>query len=255
MSVPLHQVVSGRADAPPLLLGNSLGTSLSMWDAVVAQLDDRFRIVRFDHRGQGDSDVPDGPYDIADLGEEVVALLDELEIDAASFCGVSIGGIVGLWLAAHAPERVDRLIVCCTSAHPVPQETWSERARIVREAGSTEPIADPVVSRWITPGFAAEHPGDLAELRGMLLASQADGYAACCGVLERLDLRADLERIRAPTLVVAGADDASLPAAEHSEQIAHGIPGARYELLDAAAHIPMVERPDAVAALILEHLA
>jgi 3-oxoadipate enol-lactonase len=254
VSVPLHHTVSGPADAPPLVLGNSLGTDLHMWDALVQQLGDRFRIVRFDHRGQGASDVPEGPYDIADLGEDVVALLDELEIDAAAFCGVSIGGMVGLWLGAHAPERVTRLIVCCSSAYPAPKETWAERAATVREAGGTAPIVDAVVARWVTPPFAAAHPEVVTELKDMLRASPADGYAACCGVLEHLDLRPDLERVRAPTLVVAGAGDHALPP-EHSEQIAHGIPGARYELLDPGAHIPMVERPEAVAALILEHLA
>ena len=254
MSVLLHHIVSGPADAPPLVLSNSLGTDLRMWDRVVAQLGDRFRIVRYDHRGQGSSTVPDGPYDIADLGEDVVGLLEKLEIDAAAFCGVSIGGMTGLWLGAHAPERIERLMICCSSAYPEPKQNWTERARIVREAGGTAPVAEAVAGRWITPAFAAEHPEVVTELEDMLRASPTEGYAACCGVLEQLDLRADLERVRASTLVLAGAGDQALPPA-HSEQIAHGIPGARYEVLDPAAHIPMVERPDAVAALILEHLA
>ena len=193
--------------------------------------------MRFDHRGQGGSDVPAGPYDIADLGEEVVALLDDLEIAAAAFCGVSIGGMVGLWVAAHAPERVARLIVCCSSTFPGNPETWAKRAEIVTTAGSTSPIADTVVGRWLTPPFAAERPEIVHKLHAMLLASPPDGYAACCGMLARLDLRADLERVRAPTLVIGGADDAALPPA-HSEHIAHGIAGARYELLDPAAHMP-----------------
>ena len=254
MSVPLHHVVSGPADAPPLLLGNSLGTDVRMWERVVAHLGDRFRIVRFDHRGQGASAVPDGPYDIADFGRDVVALLDELAIGAAAICGVSIGGMVALWLGAHAPERVERLIVCCSSARPAPPGGWAERARIVTDAGSTAPIADAVVARWLTPPFAAEHPEVAGELKAMLLASPPGGYAACCCVLERLDLRLALGRVRAPTLVVAGADDEALPP-EHSEQIARGIPGARYKLLDRAAHIPMAERPDAIAALVLEATA
>ena len=254
MTVPLQHVVSGPAGAAPLVLGNSLGTRLRMWDRVVALLGDRFRIVRFDHRGQGASPVPDGPYDIADLGEDVVALIDELEIGAAVFCGVSIGGMVGLWLGAHAPARIERLIVCCSSAYPGPPEPWAERARIVTEAGSTAPVVDAVVARWVTPPFAAEHPDVVSELTTMLLASPAAGYAACCGLLERLDLRADLERVDASTLVIAGAQDAALPP-EHSELIAEAIPGARYVLLDPAAHIPMIERPDAIAALILEATA
>ena len=252
MSVRLHHVVSGPLDGPALVLGNSLGTDLGMWDRVLVQLGEHFRIVRFDHRGQGDSPVPDGPYDIADLGEDLIALLDELAIDAATYCGVSIGGMVGLWLGAHAPARVERLVVCCTSAYPHPPEPWADRALVVLDAGSTAPIADAVVARWMTPPFAAAHPELVSELRAMLLASPPDGYAACCGVLERLDLRPDLARVRAPTIVVAGAQDAALPP-EHGERIAHRILGARFELLDPAAHIPMVERPDAIAALILEH--
>jgi 3-oxoadipate enol-lactonase len=253
VSVALHHVVDGPAGAPPLLLGNSLGTDTTMWDRVVAELGDRFRLVRFDHRGQGASDVPRGPYDVADLGADVIALLDELQIGAAAYCGVSVGGMVGLWLASHAPERVERLVVWSSSAHPGNPEAWSERAATVLAAGSTAPIADTVVARWVTPAFAAERPDVVSELRAMLLASPAEGYAACCGVLERLDLRPDLGRVRAPTLVVSGAGDEAIPP-EHGLRIAEAIPGARFELLDPAAHIPMAERPDAVAALILEHL-
>ena len=255
MSVPLHHVVDGPADAPPLVLGNSLGTDASIWDPLVAQLDaDRFRIVRFDHRGQGVSDVPHGPYTISDLGEDVVALLDELEIAATSYCGMSVGGMVGLWLAANAPERIERLVVCNSSASPGNPEAWLERAATVEAAASTAPVADAVVGRWLTESFQAEHPEVLAELKAMLVRSPPDGYAALCTMLAELDLRADLERVRAPTLVIGGAQDASLPPLEQAVPIARGIPGARFELLDPAAHVPMAERPDAVAALILEHL-
>src|SRR5918912_967039 len=168
-----HERAAGRwqAEWPTLLvlLGNSLGTDTTLWDRVVAELRDRWRIVRFDHRGQGSSPVPHGPYDIADLGEDVVALLDELEIDVAAVCGVSLGGMVGLWLAAHAPERVERLVACCTSAYPASAQAWAERGATVLAAGSTEPIADAVVARWVTPAFAQERPDVMGELRAMLL--------------------------------------------------------------------------------------
>jgi 3-oxoadipate enol-lactonase len=255
MSVPLHHVVEGPADAPPLLLANSLGTDTSMWSRLVARLHpDRFRIVRFDHRGQGVSDVPHGPYAISDLGEDVVALLDDLEIESTAYCGVSVGGMVGLWLGAHAPERIERLVVCNSSAYPGNPEAWLERAATVEAAASTAPVADAIVGRWLTGRFQDEHPEVLAELKAMLVTSPPDGYAALCTMLAELDLRGDLERIPAPTLVIGGAQDASLPPLEHAEPIARGIPGARFELLDPAAHLPMAERPDAVAALILEHL-
>jgi 3-oxoadipate enol-lactonase len=253
VSVPLHHVVSGPAGAPPLLLGHALGTDTSVWDRMMPELGDRFRVVRFDFRGQGSSPVPHGPYDIADLGADVIGLLDELEIDTAAYCGVSIGGMAGLWLAAHAPERIGRLIACCTSAHPGNPEAWAERAATVTAAGGTAPIAGAVVARWVTPAFAAERPDVVEELRAMLLASPPGGYAECCGVLERLDLRADPERVRAPTLVIAGAQDEAFTP-DHGERIAAAVPGARFELLDPGAHIPMAERPDAVAAAILEHL-
>lgn len=253
MSVALHHEVQGPAGAPVLLLGNSLGTTTRMWDPVMPALRERVRVVRFDHRGQGASPVPPGPYAIADLGADVVALLDALEVERASYCGVSIGGMVGLWLAAHAPQRMERLVACCTSSHLGNPDAWVQRAATVTAAGSTAPIADAVLSRWVTPGFAVAHPEVVDDLRAMLLASPPDGYAACCGVLERLDLRADLERVRAPTLVIAGAQDEAI-AAEHGRRIAEAIGGARFELLSPAAHIPMVERPEAVAALILEHL-
>jgi 3-oxoadipate enol-lactonase len=253
MSVALHHRVDGPDDAPPLLLGNSLGTAMAMWDGVVAQLDGAVRAVRFDHRGQGASPAPPGPYEIADLGADVLALMDRLGLERASYCGVSIGGMVGLWLAAHAPERVDRLVVCCSSAYLPDHAAWAERAATVRAAGGTAPIADVVVSRWLTPAFAAEHPKIMDMLRTMLLASPAEGYAACCGVLEHLDLRDELGAIRAPALVVGGAGDEAIPP-DHARAIADGIPGARFVRMDPAAHIPMAERPGAVADLIREHL-
>lgn len=251
--IDLHRCVEGPADAPAVLLGNSLGTDLTMWDRVVPALRERYRVVRYDHRGQGASPVVPGPYDVADLGRDALALLDALAIERAVYCGVSIGGMVGLWLAAYAPDRIQALVACCTSAHPGSAQSWAERAATVTAAGGTDPIADAVVARWVTPAFAAAHPDVVAELRAMLLASPAPGYAACCGVVERLDLRPALCGIAVPTLLVAGAQDEALPA-EHGERIACAIPEARFELLDPAAHIPMVERPDAVAALILEQM-
>jgi 3-oxoadipate enol-lactonase len=253
VSVPLHHVADGPEGAPVLLLGSSLGTSVALWDGVVPALAEHLRVLRFDLRGQGASPVPRGPYEIAGLGGDVIALLDDLGIASAAYCGVSLGGMVGLWLAAHAPERIDRLVACCTSAHPAGAGAWAERAATVTAAGGTAPIADAVVAGWTTEAFAARRPDVAGALRAMLLASPAAGYAACCGLLEGLDLRPCLGRIGAPTLVLAGAQDAAL-GPEHGALIARGVPGARLELLDPAAHLPMAERPEAVGELILEHL-
>ena len=249
----LHNEVHGPADAPVLVLSSSLGTTGEMWQPQVGPLGEHFRIVTYDMRGHGRSPAPPEPYDIADLGGDVVELLDLLGFERCHFCGLSIGGMIGLWLAAHAPERIDRLVVCCTSAHLPPAEAWRERAETVRAAGSTEPIADLVLGRWLTPQFAQDHPEVRDRLRAMLVAADAEGYAACCGAIERMDLRADLARIVAPTLVISAREDPSLPPV-HGERIASAVPGARYECLDGAAHLANVEQPAAVTRLILDHL-
>lgn len=232
-------------------MGGSLGTTLEMWWGQ-DPLADRMRLIRYDHRGHGSSPEPPGPYTIADLGEDVVALLDQLGIERASYCGLSIGGMVGMWLGAHAPERLNRLILICTSAHMPPASKWAERARTVREAGSTEPIIDAVLEGWLTPQFVAAHPDARERLRTMLINSPVEGYASCCGAIEQMDLRGDLAQITAPTLVISGALDRSAPA-ENQEAIAAAIPGARLTSV-RAAHVSAVEQPEAVNRLILEHL-
>ena len=244
---------AGPEDAPVLLMGSSLGTSLDMWDSQLA-LAERLRIVRHDHRGHGRSLVPPGPYEIADLGRDVLELMDALEIERASYCGLSIGGMVGMWLGANAPERIERLVLICTSAHLPPAEGWAERAAKVRAAGTVEVVADAVVARWLTPAYAEEHPELVAELRAMLVATDPEGYASACGAIERMDLRDQLGRIAAPTLVISGAGDEATPP-EHQELIAASIPGARLETVDPAAHLAAVERPALVNELIAAHLA
>jgi 3-oxoadipate enol-lactonase len=250
--VRLHHESSGPADAPVLLLGGSLGTTTAMWDTQ-APLADRLRTIRYDHRGHGRSPAPPGPYEIADLGRDVLALMDDLGLERASHGGVSLGGMVGMWLAANAPERVERLILICTSAHMPPASAWADRAATVRRAGGTEPIADAVVDRWLTPGYAAAHPEVREQLRDMLLGAPAEGYAACCDAIERMDLRPLLGRIEAPTLVISGADDEAAPP-EHQQRIAQAVPRARHEVVAPAAHIATVERSDEVNTLMLEHL-
>jgi 3-oxoadipate enol-lactonase len=250
--VTLHHEVKGSADAPALLMGGSLGATLRMWDRQ-GPLAERLRLVLFDHRGHGSSPAPPGPYEIADLGRDVLQLMDVLGLERASFGGLSLGGMVGMWLGANAPERLERLVLMCTSAFMPPPSMWRERAAAVLEAGSVEPIADTVVERWLTPGFAARHPGVRAELHGMLVNTPADGYAACCGAIERMDLREVLPRITAPTLLISGAEDPSTPP-EQQALIAAAIPAARHEVVGPAAHLASVEQPEAINQLILEHL-
>jgi 3-oxoadipate enol-lactonase / 4-carboxymuconolactone decarboxylase len=245
--------VQGEPRDPPLVLANSLGADMSMWNPQAPALAQRFRLVRYDHRGQGASPVPPGPYEIADLGRDVIALLDRLELERVSFCGVSIGGMTGIWLAAHAPERIERLVVCCGSAYMPPASRWHERASAVREAGSVEVVADAVVANWLTPEFAETNPQIRARLRSMLVASPPDGYAEGCEAIARMDLRPELADIKTPTLVIGGERDNAAPVSEHGALIAKTIPNARLELV-SAAHVANVEQPAAVLDLILDHL-
>ena len=189
MPEDLHHEIAGDEHAPVLLLGCSLGTSVAMWEPQVAPLAERLRVIRYDHRGHGASPVPPGPYEIEDLGRDVLALMDRLGVERASLGGVSLGGMVAMWLGANAPERVDRLVLCCTSAHMPPASAWAERADKVRSAGTTEVVADAVVERWLTPAFADANPETQAWLRAMLVGNDPSGYAACCGAIERMDLR------------------------------------------------------------------
>lgn len=249
----LHHELSGPADAPVLLMGGSLGTTLRTWDGQAA-LADQLRLVRFDHRGHGASAVPPAPYEMSDLGRDVLDLMDSLGLERASYCGLSIGGMVGMWLGANAPDRIDRLVLICTSAYMPPASRWQERAATVLAAGSVEPIADAVVAGWLTPQYAAEQPEVRAQLRAMLVASPVEGYVGCCGAIERMDLRPALPVIKAPTLVISGSEDPATPP-DDQELIAAAIPRARHEVVGPAAHLAAVEQPDTVNRLILEHLS
>jgi 3-oxoadipate enol-lactonase len=252
-SAVLYQEQSGPDGAPVVVLGSSLGTTIEMWRPALALLERRYRIVRFDHRGHGRSPLPPGPADIADLGGDVLALLERLELERVSYAGVSLGGMVGMWLAAHAPERIERLVCVCSSAYLPPPEVWATRAASVREAGSVGVLSDAILERWFTRAYAERNPDVMAWMETMLCECPAEGYATCCGVIEHLDLRADLARITAPTLVIAAAEDPSTPP-EHSATIAEGVPGARLEVLPHGAHLAVIERADEVGALIERHL-
>ncbi len=252
-AVKLHHALDGLVDGPALLLGGSLGTSLEMWEPQRAALEPIAQIVRFDHRGHGRSPVPAGPYRIDDLGRDVLRLMDDLQLERANYCGLSIGGMVGQWLAINAPERLHRLILICTAAFLPPADPWLERAAAVRAAGTTDVIADPVIARWFTEPFATAHPDIVARYRAMLVATDPGGYAACCEAIAAMDLRAGLPSVTVPTLVLSGAQDPAIPPS-HGRLIADAVPGSRYELLDPAAHLATVERADAVNELIIGFL-
>ena len=243
--------IDGPADAPPLLLSNSLGTTSEMWDPQIPALSESYRVVRYDTRGHGAAPVPNGPYSLDDLGGDAVALLDRLGIERAHVVGLSLGGMTGMWLAANAPERVGRLVVMCTSAMLAEEHDWPARAKLVREQGPAA-IADATIERWFTPGFVARDPDTVAKLRATLSDTPPEGYAGCCDAIGGMDLLADLARIEAPTLVIAGRLDPATPPA-HAERIAAGIPGARLELVEAA-HLANIECAEEVTRLTLSHL-
>jgi 3-oxoadipate enol-lactonase len=239
---------SGPADAPVVVLGGSLGTTGAMWAPQVAALSGEFRVVAFDHRGHGASPAPPGPCAIDDLGKDVLALLDRLGVDRVHYAGLSLGGMVGMWLAAHAPERVDRLALLCTAAHLPPASGWHQRAATIRADGMAA-IADAVVARWFTPGF---RPDVVASFTEMLVAIDPEGYAGCCEAIASMDLRPVLGSVSAPTLVIAGADDPATPPAL-AKTIVEGVRGAELVVLPDAAHLASVEQAGAVSALLQRH--
>jgi 3-oxoadipate enol-lactonase / 4-carboxymuconolactone decarboxylase len=243
----LHHRCEGPATAPPLLLGPSLGTSTALWDGVAPELSAGHRVVRWDLPGHGGSpaDLIGPGATVADLSGLVLGLADSLGVDRFSYAGVSLGGAVGLWLAAHHPERIDRLAVVCSSAHFGDGAPWRERAALVRREG-TGPIARTAAARWFTPGFTV--PGLLDDLRH----TDAGAYAACCDALATYDVRDVLPSITAPTLVIAGRDDPATPPV-HAREITDAVPGATLAELAHASHLAPAERPDAVLAALRAH--
>lgn len=248
----LHHLVDGPAGAPALVLSSSLGTTLEMWEPQVAPLAERFRVVRYDRRGHGRSPVAAGVTTIDDLGRDLVELLDELALERISFCGLSLGGVVGMWLAVNAPERVERLALCCTAASFAPRQGWVDRAATVRADG-VGAIADAVLGRWFRPSFQDTHPDLVARFRAMLVSTPAEGYAACCDALADADFTERLGEIAAPTLVLTGADDPVAPPAT-GDALAAAIPDAAHTVIEGAAHITNVEQPDRFTAALLRHL-
>jgi 3-oxoadipate enol-lactonase len=247
--VNLHHRFDGEYGAPTLMLANSLATTLGLWDDNVAMLASRYRILRYDQRGHGRSPVPPGPYRVEDLAEDALGLLDELGLERVTFCGLSLGGAVGMALALRAPERIDRLILCCTSARFAPPEKWVERAQTARGEG-IEPLVDGTLERWFTPGFRAGRPEAVARFRDEFLATPQEGYAACCDALAAWDAREEMASIAVPTLAIAAADDPSTPP-EHLEAIAAAIPGTELIVVPDAAHIVNIAQPELFASAVL----
>jgi 3-oxoadipate enol-lactonase len=210
-----------------------------MWDPNVRRLAARYRVVRYDHPGHGAS--PAGPRSIGGFARAVLSVADELGIERFRFCGLSLGGMVGMWLGAHAPERLDRLVLCCSAPYLPPREQWLERAATVRARGLAG-VADAVVARWFTPQF----PGAVEPWRAMLLATPPEGYARACEAIAAMDLRAELERIKVPTTVILGRHD---PVLGNDGRLLLEHLGRVVEL--EAAHLANVEQPEAFSRAVL----
>jgi 3-oxoadipate enol-lactonase len=251
-AVRVHRVVSGPRHAPVVVLSNSLGSTHAMWDAQVDGLAEHFRVVRYDTRGHGQSPVPAGPYDLADLADDVVALLDDLGVERVHFVGLSLGGMTGMRLAARNPERVDRLVVLCTGARLDPAQAWHDRAATVREQG-TAAVAEAVVQRWFTPAFLTANPLLRAACEATVAGTPAEGYAGCCEAIATMDLHPDLPTIQAPTLAIAGADDPATPP-PFLQAIAEGVADGRLLVVPESAHLANAEQPQLVTPAIITHL-
>ncbi len=261
----------GPPDAPVLVLGNSLGTSSALWEPQLAAFRSRFRVLRYEHRGHGApaaaggigvSPAPAAPgpavpgpaagYLLDDVGADVLRLLDSLGVRRAWYCGLSLGGMIGMWLAAHAPDRIAALGLCCTSAFLPPAQLWTDRAAAARR-GDLAAIAGQVVGRWFTPAYAAREPGVPAAFKAALAAVDPEGYAGCCEAIAAMDLRPVLGSVTAPALVLAGAEDPATPP-WHGAVIAAGIRGSALRVIRGAAHLANVSAPGEVTAALMGHL-
>jgi 3-oxoadipate enol-lactonase len=248
---PIHVQVEGPERAPVLMLSNSLGTTLHMWDGQVAPFTRHFRLVRYDRRGHGKSGRPPGPYTMERFGRDALAVLDWLGIDKVSWCGLSMGGMVGQWLGASAPGRIERLVLCNTSSYFPDKEPWNDRLRLVREKGIAA-FTGLNMERWFTKEFRERAPEAVARMAAMFAATPLESYVACGEAVRDMDHRELLPKISTPTLVIAGKHDPATPL-EAGEYIRSRIPGAKLIVLDAA-HISNVEQPLAYTEAVLDFL-
>ncbi|WP_436777798.1 3-oxoadipate enol-lactonase [Yinghuangia sp. YIM S09857] len=253
MPATLNHRFDGPEGAPVIVLGSPLGADGRVWDAIVPALVATHRVLRFDTRGHGGSELPPGTPTMSDLAEDVVALADQYAIERFTYAGISLAGALGLAVALDAPERLDRLVVCCSGAKLGEAAGWHERAALVRRDG-VGAVAETVVGRWFTPEYAAREPAVVADTLAMLRACPAEGYAAACDAVATFDARARLAAVTAPTLVIAAERDPSTPVAL-SEEVAAGIPGARLVLVPDAAHLVIVEKADEVAEILVDFLS
>lgn len=247
--------IDGDAAAPALLLGNSLGTTLEMWEPQVPAFSQQYRLIRYDTRGHGGSVITPGPYSFDELGQDALAILDALTVGQAAFCGISMGGHTGLWLGVHARPRMAAIAVCNSAARIGTAQGWQERAGLVRQGGADamQALAESAPGRWFTEGFIQARPDVVRRVQEGIAAIDAEGYAACCDALGASDLRAELGRIATPTLLLAGTFDPVTSVAD-AQAMQVGIAGAQLAQVPAS-HLSNLEAPQQFERAILDFLA
>lgn len=246
--------LSGAPDAPVVTLSHSIATNLRMWDRQVAELNTRYRVLRYDTRGHGRTDAPPGPYSLEQLADDVHALLEALAIERTHFVGLSMGGMIGQTLALAHPQFLAGLVLCDTSASlpPGADRIWDERIEATRADGM-EAHVEPTISRWFTPGFISASPDAVDSVRAMIRATPVDGYIGCAEAIKRLDLLERLPAIATPTLVAVGAEDPGTPpSAAHA--IRQRIPDAELVVIESASHLCNIEQPEAFNQALLGFL-
>ncbi|MBA5607028.1 3-oxoadipate enol-lactonase [Duganella sp. FT3S] len=250
--IDIHFETEGDRHLPALLFSNSLGTDWRMWQPQAEHLRSRFHVIRYDTRGHGQSGTPSGPCSLAQLGHDVLALLDHLDIERAHVCGISMGGATAQWLGIYAPQRLRKLVIANSAARIGTEAGWRERAALARREGLDD-IADGAPARWFGPAFAAAEPQAVAALVATLRAGSAHGYAACCDALAGADLRPQLPLIAAPTLIIAGAADPVTTVVD-AQAMRQLIPHAELVTL-AASHISNIEAAPAFNEALANFLA
>jgi 3-oxoadipate enol-lactonase len=246
--VRLHYEFEGSSDGPVLMLSNSLGTNLAMWDAQMSALTRMFRVLRYDSRGHGQSTVTPGPYTIEQLGRDVTGLLDTLHIKRVSFCGLSLGGVIAQWFGIHARDRANAIIISNSAAKIGNEDMWNKRIALVREGGMAA-IAGAQALRWFTEAYVVKNANLIESMKQMLLGTPADGYAATCAALRDTDLRGSINHIQTPALVITGAHDIVTPPVD-GKFMAVQIPGAQYAEMNASHLSNIEDAADFTATLI-----
>jgi 3-oxoadipate enol-lactonase len=241
----------GDQSRPVVLLSNSLGSTVEMWEPQIAALTQHFHVLRYDNRGHGRSGVPQGPYTIERIALDAKELIEALGVGPVLYCGVSLGGMVGMWLCQNAPHLVSRVVLANTTAYFGQPETWNQRLAAVDEQGM-QAVAESVIQRWLTKDFIDQHPAETARYVSMIASTPPDGYKAAILAVRDVDLRSGLAGITLPVLVIAGAVDVGTPPAM-AEAIADAIPSARLAILDAA-HLSNIEKADEFNKLVIRFL-